>query len=154
MLGIIIGTICLLGLLAVTRHHRGHRGHHRHGCGHRGRRHGRRGLVDLLDLSREQEREIRDALSDLRGRAREHADERTRTRDDLATGLRADSFDEDLFGELFVRHDDVLRELRKAGIDAFARIHAALDPDQRERLASFVASRRRSPFFGPYRSAW
>lgn len=151
MLGIIIGTVCLIGLVKVTRggcrgrgHWRGHRRHHR----------GPGGWRDALDLSREQEREIRAAISDLRGRAREHKDERARTRDDLATGLRADSFDEDLFGELFVRHDDVLRELRKAGIDAFARIHAVLDPEQRERLAGLVESGRRLPFGGPYRSAW
>jgi Spy/CpxP family protein refolding chaperone len=157
MLGIIIGTVCLFGLVKVTRgHHRRHHRHHQEGrrgrCGHR--HHGRRGLLDALDLGRDQEREVRQAIDELRGRAREHRDERDRTRNDLATALRADSFDEDLFGELFVRHDDVIRELRKAGLDAFARIHAALDPDQRERIAHLVESGRRFPFGGPFRSAW
>jgi uncharacterized membrane protein len=156
MIGFIIGAAVAIGLSRVVRC--GARGRRMRGGGRRWRgrrrRWGWRGpwlerAVAELGLSGEQEREVRGAFKELRGRARELRRERDAPRADLAAALRADSFDEELFGAMFVRHDDTLRQARVAGVDFFAIVHQALDPEQRDRLAELVGGRR--GFGGPYR---
>lgn len=160
--GLLVG-----GMYFVKRRHRrrfgytGGRCHsHRHFRGRHDHRGGRRDvgplwlLFDRLETTPGQEKVIRAEINGLRDRARLLKDERRRTRDDLASAMRDEGFNEVTMGEMFARHDDVLRELRQDAVGALVRIHDALEPEQRERLAKFLESGRRPLWGGPYRSAW
>ncbi len=54
-------------------------------------------------------------------------------------------------GELFARHDEKLREMRKTFVGSLAKVNEALDEDQRKKLADIVEGGF-GPFGGgPYR---
>ena len=74
------------------------------------------------------------------------------SRSDVARLLRTESLDENILGEAFARHDERLREMQKAFADALGRVHQALDPEQRARLADFLENQERGGYGGPYRS--
>lgn len=161
MVGIIVGTVCLVGLVKVVGHRHGYHGCHGHrGHAHWGRRHRRRRpsdprermelLLDQLDVSEEQEAAIKDHVRAFYKRAKKHRNETERSRDDIAEVMRSESFDENILGEMFVRHDDALRELRKDSVELLAHIHYVLDAEQRRKLASIIESGPRW-FGGPYR---
>ena len=171
MVGMAVFAGLLVGGLFVAKRHRRRYGYAGGRCGHSRmhRRHGRHGhndddgrrdagpmwvLFDRLDTTPGQEKAIRAEIRGLRDRAKTLRKERDRTREDLASAMRGDSFDEVVMGEMFARHDDVLRELRMDAVGALVRIHEALEPEQRGRLASFLESGRRPFWGGPYRSAW
>jgi uncharacterized membrane protein len=186
MLGFLIGTACLIGLVKVLRGGRwGRWGHHapmRAACGG-----GRSGLCDEdprgfdgrwghdgydgydgydgpgallrrlmagLEVTPDQAKVIREAARELRESAKSLRGEPRATRDDLARVARADVLDENALGDLFTRHDDHLRTMRKAFVGALGRVHAVLDDTQRERLASMLERGR--PFGGRPRGpfAW
>lgn len=140
--------------------HRGHHGHHGH-HGHDdwdGPRGGFRGgplywLFDHLETTPGQEKVIREAVEEMRDKARESKKEVRASGEDVARALRSELFDETLVGDMFARQDDQVRELQKAFAGALAKIHDALDDKQRARLADLLESGRRfSGFGGPYRS--
>jgi uncharacterized membrane protein len=154
MLGFLIGTACLVGLVAMVRRGR------RHGYGRWG--HGRwrggprgflNGLFSRLDTSPSQEKvivsavdEVRMAFSALRGEAE-------LTRADVARMLSDETFDAERLGDVFSRHDDELRKVREALAGSMAKVHAALDHNQRASLARIL---EQGPFWrrghgGPYR---
>ena len=158
MFGFFMGTLGALGLYALLRGRRGHwfrRGH----PGGWGRPRGRwflRRVFERLDTSPSQEEVIRKEFDLLRRRASDFRDELRASRDDVARALRGDDFDETIFGDVFTRHDDRLREMRLDVVGAVARVHDALDERQRAQLAGFVegdCGHRRSRDRGPYRSA-
>jgi hypothetical protein len=66
--------------------------------------------------------------------------------------MRAGAVDETQLGELFARQDDRITEVRKAFVGSLAKVHEALDEDQRKRLADLIASKRGFGWGGPYRS--
>ncbi|MBI2395705.1 MAG: periplasmic heavy metal sensor [Deltaproteobacteria bacterium] len=196
MFGFLIGTACLIGLIATLRrgsrcggwaysggcghrgpwgHDGGHGwGHHRHGwgqghgCGHHHPHHphhpqggwwedderggsdeppfrrGFRGfgwlgmISERLDLTPAQEKVVRQAFAEVRDVVRKQRGEIGQTRKDVARAVRAQSFDAVLLGDLFGRHDDGISEVRKAIVGALARVHEALDEQQREKLASML----------------
>lgn len=148
----------LLGLFVFAkRHHCGPRG----GRWHRGRswrRGNRRGsfldrLAEELDLSPEQQKAIEEEMAELRSTTRPMKKEWKRSRGDLSDALRSDDFDAETMGEMFARHDDALRDLRKGVVGALAKIHAVLDPAQRARLAELLSSGLGPRWGGgPYRS--
>ncbi len=157
MLGFVIGTLCLVGLVKVIRHGR----HGRWGRGWGGGAWGRRPraflnrIFERLDTSPSQEKvivaavdELREAMGALRGEA-------SRTRAEVARMLEGESFDAERMGSLFVHHDDELRKVRESFAGAFGKVHAALDPAQRATLARMIES---GPFGhrrhgGPYRES-
>lgn len=173
MLGFIIGIGSLIGLIAVLRAgrrgrcgsgwggHGGWHGHHHHRGRGWGGWHGQRGggartwlrfLFERLETSPGQEREITAAVEELMAKARELREEGNATRNDVAKALRQESLDENALGELFSRHDDRLRDVQKAFAGALGRVHLALDPEQRVRLAEMIESAPRNfGFGGPYR---
>jgi Spy/CpxP family protein refolding chaperone len=180
MLGFLIGTACLIGLVKVARWGRhgacaggacgpgyGFRGHHHHGhgWGHHGghgERGGRgggwwmRGLYERLDTTPGQEKVIRQAFDEVMEATRAGRGELDRTRRDVAAAIRAGGVDETAMGELFARHDETLREVRKTFVGALAKVSEALDEEQRKRLADMIE--RGAGGFGrfgggPYRSA-
>lgn len=187
MLGFLIGTACLIGLVKVVR--AGHCGSgYGGGCGHRGRHgghHGRhggwhghhgggwgggwggpwargggggswlRGLFERLDTTPGQEKVIKQAVDEVFEATRAARGELDQTRRDIATALRSGTVDETAMGELFARHDEKLREIRKAFVGAIAKVSDALDEDQRKKLADLlergIGGGGFGGFGGPYR---
>ncbi|MFK7985466.1 MAG: Spy/CpxP family protein refolding chaperone [Sandaracinaceae bacterium] len=166
MFGFLIGFLSLIGLIAtlkrVRRRHgfgrgdcHGHHDHHGHrGRGRRGRRGGgwMRHFFRRLDTTPGQEKEIKAAVEEMTGRAKELRGEGRKTRNDVAALLRTETLDEEVLAGIFTRHDDQLREMQKVFSDGLSRVHQALDPEQRARLARMIESDERGPDFGgPYR---
>lgn len=175
MFAFAIGIICLVALIGTIRRHRhgyafGVAGHHRPwrdwGCcaptrqrepwhrSHWGRREMVDALLERIGATPEQEEVVREQARKFHRKVKSLRSEGKRTREDLARALRSDSFDENIMGDLFVRHDDELRELRIQTVELLASVHAVLDERQRELLASLVANGRPFGIGGPYRGAW
>ena len=175
MLGFLIGTACLIGLIKVLRGgfrrgrggyggwsggscggggSRGDDGSHE-GWGERGGPFWLRGLFERLRTSPEQEKVIREAVDEMRRSASELRDEARHTRGDVAKAMKSPSFDETVMGELFARHDTHLEKVRKDAVGVLAKVHAVLDDRQRDLLAELI---ERGPFGGgrggPFRRAW
>lgn len=159
MLGFVVGTVCLIGLVKVLRAGRhGHWGRWGHGRGWGrggwGPRAMLRGLFQRLDTSTAQEKVITAAAEEIFASADPLRDEARATRRDIAAALRGPAIDEVALGELFSRHDEVLRETRKRAVGALARVHDALDDKQRAILADVLERGGRHGFrggLGPYR---
>jgi hypothetical protein len=176
MLGFVIGTACLLGLIGVIRAGRRRWARFGYGCGH-GRGHGYRGwnesgpdweerggpfgrwfflrsLFGRLETTPSQEKVIKEAISDLRATAERVRAEVKAARPEVATAIRAESFDETLFGEISHKIDEAAQTMRRAAVDAFAKVHSVLDERQKRTLAEMVEA---GPGFGwgrwggPYR---
>lgn len=165
MFGFVVGLACLWGLVRVIRGGRCYGG--ACGGGWRSRRWGGppwkrgwdddrggfwlRGVFERLDTSPGQEKEIKKAVNEVKDAASALKDDLHATRQDVANAFKSDSFDADSMAELLTRHDGKLDELRRAVVGGLARIHAALDEEQRQELAR-VLSRRGRWHGGPYRS--
>jgi Spy/CpxP family protein refolding chaperone len=146
MIGFAIGIACLWGLFRVVRG-----GRHRHGWGrHGGRRRVMRRLFEELDTTPGQERVIRAAADDLRKAAAGMRDGLFDAKGDVARAFRSESFDETVMADIIGQYDQRLDELRGSFVGSMAKVHAALDADQRERLARWMGKARR--WGGPYRS--
>jgi hypothetical protein len=164
MLGFLIGTVCLIGLVKVARHgggcgyggYGGAYGHHG-GYGSYGS-HSRRGgfgprvflrhAFERLDTTPGQEKVILaavDELKDVLGKAK--GDFRG-TRDDFAKVFRGESLDEASVADIFMKHDTTLSEARRGAVEAFRKIHEALTEKQRAQVADFL---ERGPDF---RGGW
>ena len=173
MLGFVIGTVCLVGLVKVLRSERRSWGHPSWGFGPSARScgggrfgggggwggagWGRRALEHLfagLDVSVEQARVIQGAMREVRDAAWSARGEAKSTRDDDAKSVRGVTLDAEVLGEAFARHDRHLETLRRAVVGALGKIHAVLDDVQRERFARFVetGSFARGPWGEP--TAW
>jgi Spy/CpxP family protein refolding chaperone len=171
MLGILFGTACLIGLIAVLRaHHREHGfnghgpwAHHFGGChgGWHGGWHGRvghnpvlRGLFVSLDTTPGQEKTIRAAVEDLFGAVRGAKESLWQSRGNLAQVFRSESFDEQALAGVISRHDEALESVRGRAVDVVARVYEVLDTAQRERVAQWLESGlgragRRHPYRTP-----
>jgi hypothetical protein len=165
MLGFIIGFASLYGLVRVIRggrgacgggacgggrwhgggwggHHRGgwggHHSHGEHGGWGGGRDFWLRGISQRLDATPGQEKVIRQAVEDLKAAAQSGKGELDATRRDIASAVRSGAVDEVQLGELFARHDEKLREMRKTFVGSLAKVNEALDEDQRKKLAEIL----------------
>jgi Spy/CpxP family protein refolding chaperone len=131
----------------------GRSGHH--GPFRGGRRRGLYGLFEALDATPAQEKVILSAIDEVKLAVREGRGEIRQSREDLARAFRADSFDAEVMGNAFARHDEHIERLRKAVTGALARVHDALDDKQRAQLAEWLDSRGGMGAFmggfGPYR---
>ena len=143
--------MCAAGGAPWQQHH-----HHHHRGGRRG---GARGMMWMalsrLDLTPGQEKVVRAEVDRVREKARALKDEAKASRGDMARAVRGESFEEGALADMFVRHDDRMHDLRGEVAGALGRIHAALDPEQRERLASLLEEGPRGLWRdmrrGPYR---
>ena len=130
----------------------GHHHHHHHGWRGRG---GRRTLfwhaLERLDLTPAQEKVVKSEFEQLVQKAKTAKVEGKSARDDMARSIRGDSFEEEALAAMFIRHDELLHGLRGDLAGALGRVHAVLDPAQRERLADMIASGPGRPWGGPYR---
>jgi hypothetical protein len=146
MFGIFFGILCLVAFVAVWRgrFRRGCYGGHGYGR-HFGRGHYRRGgyfglyrLFEELDTSPGQEKAIRSALDELRQSLAALRPRLKESRHGVAAALANDAFDATAVERaLDAPLEDVSRG-RGAFVSAIAKIHEALDADQRRRLARFV----------------
>ncbi len=81
---------------------------------------------------------MRDAFGVVSDAAVARAGELRRTRDDMAEALRAETLDEARIDAVFARHDEAIAALRGATREALRKVHATLEPKQRERLSELV----------------
>lgn len=97
-----------------------------------------RALYERLDTTPGQEREIRAAIEELRERARDAKTGLPETRQNIGKAIAGDTFDESAFEAVSARFDATAEKMKDALSAALKRIHAVLDPKQRERLADIV----------------
>ncbi|MGC4095427.1 MAG: periplasmic heavy metal sensor [Polyangiaceae bacterium] len=145
MFGFFFGAICLGGLAALLfkPHHRF--GHRRHcGPGWHGRfgraRYGIDMAFDRLDTTPGQEKAILAALEDLGESARAMRSKLHGSRGEVAEALRAEHFDSERVNGVVARHAEDFATLGNAFTTTLAKIHEALDPEQRKRLARWLDS--------------
>jgi Spy/CpxP family protein refolding chaperone len=158
MFGFFIGSACVAGLamMAARRHHAFHRhGFGGHGCHGRGGgfgRQGRRGgfgrrmlysVLDRLDTSPGQDKAILAAIDDLSDSAHHARRDLPDLRKQVASAMRAESFDEQAFTAIFDEPLGRLNTLRDELTKSAATIHETLTPKQRERLYDLVQSSTR-----------
>jgi len=168
MLGFIIGTFCLIGLVRVVRRGRYWGGHHGygHGYGHHGgfgagvggpRRWLLRGLFERLETTPGQEKAIMAALDELRSNRKLGREELAQSRGDLAQVVAGGLVDDGALEETFARHDRLLAQVRVSFIEALRKVTEALDEKQRKDLARMIEggfTGLRGGFRGPYRDGY
>ena len=142
MFGFLIGAACLGGLVAVLFHRRRH---HYGGCGRgHGRFNGGRGYLhdalDRLDTTPGQEKAIVAAIDEFRDSVHALRSKLMASRGELATALRQDQFEAERVRVALARNADELAALGDTGTRTLGKIHEALDPEQRKRLARWLES--------------
>lgn len=117
--------------------------------GHRGR--GRRKLswlFERLDTTPEQERVLTETFRELKGSLQNIAEKAAASREEWASALESESFDEVMVGNAVAGFESAVDDARKTTLDAFAKVHNALDPSQRKQLARWLRSRGFAGFRG------
>jgi Spy/CpxP family protein refolding chaperone len=143
----IVGVVAVVRRLVFGRRcgggaFRGWGRNHGGGGGHRGGIGGSfwlRMLFARVDTTPGQEREIRAAIEDLRDRAKDAKSGMLETRESLGKAVAGESFDDAAFEAVSARVDATSEKMKDALASALKRIHAVLDPKQRERLADLVS---------------
>lgn len=109
-----------------------------------------RAILEHVRATPAQERAIGAAFEEFRDEMkRVGGGEGRRSRQELVDALRRPTFDGVVLGEQFARHDTVIESARKAFVGLVAKIHDALEPEQRDKLAELL---ERGPrFFGGFR---
>jgi hypothetical protein len=121
-------------------------GHEMWGGAMRGKRFFIRSVLSRVRATPAQERAIGVAFEEFRDDMKKlGGGEARRSRQEIADALRRPTFDGVVLGEQFARHDTVIEGARKAFVGLVARVHDALEPEQRTQLASLV---ERGPRFG------
>ncbi len=114
-----------------------------------------RAIFSRLDTTPGQEKEIRSALEDFKKTAKESKESLGASREAVARAVRHETFDEIAIGEATVKADAAAGHVKQAFEAALRRIHAVLDPKQRERLAELLEKGPgafRGGWGGPYRT--
>ena len=88
-----------------------------------------------VGLREEQRPHVEDAVKDAGKAVRNFVEHLKDSREELVSAVRGDAVDDAKLAAVFEWHDDALAQARKDVVDAIKRVHAALDPDQRARLA-------------------
>jgi hypothetical protein len=105
-----------------------------------------RRVLSHVQATPAQERVIGAAVEEFRDDLKKLGNGETRrSRQEIADALRRPTFDGVVLGEQFARHDTAIEGARKAFVGLVARVHDALEPEQRTRLATLV---ERGPRFG------
>ena len=100
-----------------------------------------------LNATPAQEKALREVLGNLREVMSKNRDVLKAARGDVARTLRSESFSEEALAEVIARHDEVHDRMRKAVVDALAKVHTSFDSAQREKLAELIAH---GPSFGRF----
>ena len=138
--GGLLGAALVAGALALRQGLRRRRFYGRpHGRGSSSRRAGaRHALLARLDTTPAQERVFAQARTELQGVLAQLRAELPLTREQAALSVAAAHFDEAGLRERFARHAALLEELQRTALGALSRVHAALEPGQREELAGVL----------------
>ncbi len=110
-----------------------------------------RAMFERLDTTPGQEKVIQQAFEDLREKGRAAKNDMKTARAEIAKAMRSTSFDEVSVGTATAQVEAVMDSMRKAGIDAFAKVHEALDERQRGLLADFIEN---GPRFRDFAGNW
>ena len=94
-----------------------------------------------------QEKVLCEVLDGLRASMSKNREVLSAARADIAKTLRSESFSEEALAEVIARHDEVHDRMRKAVVDALAKVHTSFDTAQREKLAELIAH---GPSFGRF----
>lgn len=145
MLGFVIGTVCVIGLVKMLR--RGHSWHQgpfgRSACGRshpfaNPRRWMLRRLFERLETMPGQERAIVQAVDRLAESRPAVRDELKQTREDLARVVASGFVDDGSLEETFARHDRLLAQLRVSFVETLKATTETLDERQRKELARLI----------------
>jgi Spy/CpxP family protein refolding chaperone len=167
-MGFLFGTACLIGLFVMIAKHRHHRrwgGHWGGGrCGGRGWGGGydsfddswgrgdgpgggrgvflRSGLLRHLSMrlgaSPGQEKVIASAADEVMDAGRSAHEQMRASKKEMAELFAGPSFDESLLVDVFSRQDETIRGFRQTVAGALGKVHEALEPEQRQRLADLI----------------
>ena len=139
MLAFLLGVLSLALVIALARGIRYRRWRSSRG-GWRARRWswGLQGVMYRLGARPEQQSEIRDTLQEMFSELNEQRDVLAALREDLAGAVSADVWEGPALEGLLRGVDRAAGELRDAARRGFARLHAVLDPAQRQRLAELL----------------
>jgi hypothetical protein len=111
-----------------------------------------RKILEHVRATPAQERVIGAAVEEFRDELKKNlGGEGRRSRQEMVDAMRRSTFDGVLLGEQFARHDTILENGRKSFVGLVSKIHDALEPEQRERLADLI---ERGPRFGWMRGGW
>ncbi len=149
MLGLIFGTVCLIGLVKVLRRagygglgYAGGCGHHiRPGRGVGGPRLWLRSMFERMGTTPGQEKAIMSALDELRSHRSAVRQEAEQTRGDLAQAISSGLIDDATLEETFARHDRLLAQARVSFVESIKKVTEALDERQRAELAKMLQRR-------------
>jgi hypothetical protein len=111
-----------------------------------------RAMFERLDTTPGQEKVIQQAFEDLREKGRAAKNDMKTARAEIAKAMRSASFDEVSVGTATAQVEAVMDSMRKAGIDAFAKVHEALDERQRGMFADFIENGPRFSDFASWRN--
>jgi uncharacterized membrane protein len=134
MLGFLIGTACLFGLIRTVRGH----GYGRWRRGYYGPRGALRLLFERLDTSPGQEKVILAAVEELWKSKSEIRGEIEQSRKDIARAMRGSAFDDAALNDAFARHDALHARLRESVRHALSTVHEALDDRQRKLAGDLI----------------
>ena len=95
-------------------------------------------LAWKLELEEAQIAELAKVLDDLKTERAQAAVDNRRSTSAFAEGISGEAFDETKVAEAAALRVQTAERLRDAVVKALRRIHAALDPEQRERLAYLI----------------
>jgi len=135
MLGFIIGTLSLIGLIRVWKG--GWHGGYGRGFGSP-RRWMTRRLFEYLDTTPGQEKVLDQVLEDLEKKGWASRDQFHTARSAFARAVRGEHFDGAAVGEAFDAQQGSLDDLKKSLREGMAKVHEALSPEQRVRLAELI----------------
>ncbi len=135
MFGFVIGTLSLIGLIKVWKG--GFYGGHGRGFGSP-RRWMTRRLFEYLDTTPGQEKVIEELVEEAEKKAWAARDQLHLGRSAFARAVRGEHFDGAAVGESFDTQQATFEELKKTLREGLAKVHEALNPEQRKRLAELI----------------
>lgn len=131
MFGFIIGTLSLIGLIKVARWGR----HGRYGGP---RRWMLRRLFQHLDTTPGQEKVIAEAVDEVQRKAWAARESFFSSRGAFAKAVAGEHFDGAAVDATFETQQAAVEEVKKALREGLAKVHEALNPEQRKRLAELI----------------
>ena len=142
MIGFVVGSLVLVGIVKAVRYRRWRR----YGPQARwGRGGGAWGLMARLRLSPEQRASFKEAKGEVKDAMSQLKETLAELRGDVALALAAPAFEEELVGATTVKLDAAVDTLRRTLVSLVGRAHTTLDDDQRLELARLLTQGRGGP---------
>ncbi len=135
MFGFVIGTLSLIGLIRVWKG--GWHGGYGRGFGGP-RRWMTRRLFEYLDTTPGQEKVLEQVIDEVEKKAWAARDQMRSGRSAFARAVQGEHFDGAAVGDAFDSQQTTFEELKKTLREGMAKVHEALGPEQRKRLAELI----------------